>query len=109
MSVAPTGSPVNFTATLNGNIVSLKWGSVDEVKRNGKITSYFLTCNIGENLAFELNLTAIEEIELGVYEAESTYYCEVYASNSGGSGPTANTSFTVGGMQCSSHHNLYKS
>ena len=98
LSVAPTGSPVNFTAMLNGTIVSLKWGSVAEAEQNGIITSYFLTCNIGGNLAFELNLTTIEEVELGVYEARYRYSCEIHASNSAGSGPAANTSFTTGGI-----------
>ena len=45
---------------------------------------------------FQLNLTAIESIELGVYEVDSTYSCSIYASNSIGEGPPAYTTVTTG-------------
>ena len=97
-STAPTGAPVSFAATLNNTVLSLSWEPVDEDEQNGDILSYTLTCSIGSDVALELNLTATtEEIDLGVYEADATYSCEIYASNSAGDGPSATTTVTTGG------------
>jgi len=97
-STAPTGAPVNFFAALNNTVLSLMWEPVNEDEQNGEILSYTLTCSIGSDVAFELDLTAtVEEIELGVYEADATYSCEIYASNSAGNGPSATITVTTGG------------
>ena len=89
---------MNFSASLNNTVLSLMWEPVDEDEQNGDILSYTLTCSIGSDVAFELNVTATtEEIELGVYEADTTYSCEIYASNSVGNGPSATITVTTGG------------
>ena len=89
---------MNFSAVLNDTVLSLMWEPVNEDEQNGQILSYTLTCNNGSDLAFELNLTAtVEEIELGVYETDATYSCEIYASNSAGNGPSATITVTTGG------------
>ena len=97
-STAPTGAPANFSAVLNNTVLSLMWEPVGEDEQNGIILLYTLTCSISSGVAFELNLTAtVEEIELGVYEADATYSCEIYASTSAGSGPSATITVTTGG------------
>jgi len=87
---------VNFSASLNNTVLSLTWAPVDENHQNGEILSYTLTCSIGSDVALNLTVT-VEEIELGVYEADATYSCEIYASNSAGNGPSANITVTTGG------------
>ena len=97
-STVPTGAPVNFSAVLDNTVLSLTWAPVDENDQNGEILSYTLTCGIDSDVAFELNLTVtVEEIELGVYEADATYSCDIYASNSAGNGPSATITVTTGG------------
>ena len=88
---------MNFSAVLNNTVLSLMWEPVDEDEQNGNILSYTLTCSISSDVVFELNLTAtVEEIELGVYEADATYSCEIYASNSAGTGPSVTITVTTG-------------
>ena len=97
-STAPTGAPVNFSAALNNTVLSLTWEPVVEEEQNGIILSYTLTCSIDSDVAFELSLTAtIGEIELGVYEADVIYSCEIYASNSAGNGPSVTITIATGG------------
>ena len=89
---------MNFSAVLNNTVLSLMWESVNENEQNVRILSYTLTCSIGSDVAFELNLTAtVEEIELGVYEVDATYSCEIYASTSAGNGPSATITVTTDG------------
>ena len=89
---------MNFSAVLNNTVLSLMWEPVNEDDQNGEILSYTLTCYIGSDVAFELNLTAtVEEIDLGVYEADATYSCEIYASNSAGNGPSVTITIATGG------------
>ena len=88
---------MNFTATLIGTVLLLEWAPPEEDDRNGDIISYSLSCSINDNEIFELNLTDINEIYLGVYRHEATYSCDIYASTSAGGGPTASASVTTGG------------
>ena len=97
VSIAPSGAPVNFTASLNGTIVLLTWKPPSEDERNGAIISYFLSCDIDSNPTFDLNLTTIEQLYLGVYKHESDYSCDIYAATLIGGGPTASVSFRTGG------------
>lgn len=96
---APSGAPVNFTASLNGTVVLLTWEPPLEDERNGAIVSYFLSCSVDDDSILELNMTGmIQEIYLGVYEHESTYSCDLYASTAVGSGPNTTVSFNTGGI-----------
>ena len=89
---------MSFSAALNNTVLSLMWEAVNEDEQNGEILSYTLTCTIGSDVAFELNLIpTVEEIELGVYKVDATYSCEIYASNSAGNGPSATITVTTGG------------
>lgn len=95
---APSGTPEDFTVTLNDTVLLLSWAPPAENRRNGVIVSYTLSCSIDDNQVFELNLNAtVEEIYLGVYRHESTYSCNISASTSEGSGPNATASVTTGG------------
>ena len=103
--LAPSGAPVNFTASLNGTVLLLTWEPPDEDERNGEIVSYFLSCFIEDDLVFEINVTDIQEIYLGVYKHESTYSCDLYASTEVGGGPNATVSFDTGGKYSCKLHN----
>lgn len=100
MFTAPSGAPANFTASLNGTVLSLSWAPPSEDERNGVIISYTLTCDIDGEIAFSLNLSTIEQIDVGVYESDSTYTCEIFASTSVGGGPEATVTITTGGQYC---------
>lgn len=95
---APSGSPEDFTATLDGTVLFLEWAPPTENRRNGVIVSYNLSCSINSNQVFELSLKAtVEEIYLGIYRHESTYSCDISAATSAGNGPTATVSVMTGG------------
>ena len=94
--IVPLGPPTNFTAVLNDTVLSLNWEPPAEDEQNGDITSYFLQCSIDDEVVFQLNLTIIQSIELGVYEVDSTYSCSIYASNSIGEGSSAYVTVTTG-------------
>lgn len=69
-----------------------------EDERNGAIVSYGLSCTVDNEKIFEHTLKAsIQEIYWGVYERESNYTCEIYASTAVGGGPAASLSFITGG------------
>ena len=93
---APSGAPVLFAASLTDTVVSFTWDPPAEDQQNGEIVSYFLSCSISNNVEFELNLTDIEEISVGVYKTGSTYTCEIYAATSAGGGPTASQTVSTG-------------
>lgn len=89
---------MNFAASLEDTVISFTWDPPAEDEQNGEIVSYFLSCSIDDEVELELNLTAdIEEITVGVYKADSTYTCEIYASTSVGGGPAARQTITTGG------------
>lgn len=89
---------MNFSATLEDTVLSFTWDPPAEDQHNGEIVSYFISCSIGDEVELELNLTAdVEEITVGVYKADSTYTCEIYAATSAGGGPTATRTVTTGG------------
>lgn len=89
---------MNFAATLEDTVLSFTWDPPAEDEQNGEIVSYFLSCSIDGDVELELNLTAdVEEITVGVYEADSIYTCEIYASTSVGGGPAARQTITTSG------------
>lgn len=97
MSTAPSGAPENFEATLNGTVATFTWDPPEDDEQNGNIVSYILSCSVDSELQFELNLTDIEEISVGVYEIDATYTCEISASTLAGEGPTATLTVSTGG------------
>ena len=98
LDIAPSGAPENFDASIENTVATFIWDPPAEDEQNGDIVSYFLSCNIGSTVQFQLNLTdSVEEVAVGVYETSSTYTCTISASNSAGEGPTASDSFTTGG------------
>lgn len=90
---------MNFVAILNDTVLFFTWDPPAEDERNGEIVSYTLSCDINDDLQFELSLIDIEEISLGVYRVDSTYTCKIYASTSGGAGPAASLTLNTGSKQ----------
>ena len=96
----PSGTPMNFDISIENTVITFTWDPPAEDERNGAIVYYFISCNIGSTLQFELNLTnTTEEISMGVYETSSTYTCTISASNSAGEGPTTSDTITTSGRE----------
>ena len=93
---APSGAPEDFTYTLNDTVLLLEWTPPAENEQNGAIVSYTLSCSFDGEDVFEHTVKAsIRALYWGVYERESNYTCEIYASTAIGGGPTASVSFTT--------------
>ena len=91
--IAPTGSPVNFTAMLVGNDTHLRfnWLPPEEGKRNGKIIGYKLQCSpsLGSELITTMETTVVAT---GVLP-HTDYICSVWASTRAGEGPSTTIQF----------------
>ena len=94
--LAPSGPPVNFTASINDTILSLAWNLPEESDQNGEIISYNLTCSTDEKDIEIILIADVKEIDLGVYEYGTNYSCSIYASTPVGGGPPASLSIVTG-------------
>ena len=91
--LAPTGSPINFTAVLKGNTQLLfSWQPPEEGKRNGNITEYKLQClpPLGSEVIATVETTVVATGAL----LHTNYSCSVWASTRAGEGPSTTLQFT---------------
>ena len=94
MLTVPAGAPEMFVAAAGETQVTFSWSPPPVALRNGVITSYTLSCSPSPS---SLSQTPSQPGPLTVagFSPDTFYTCSVVASNSRGSGPPANTSFTT--------------
>ena len=93
-SLAPSATPLMFAADPEERQVVFSWSPPPVTRRNGVITSYTLSCSPSPSsppqspsLSGPLTVTG--------FSPDTAYSCSVVATNSQGSGPPANITFTT--------------
>ena len=99
---APTGPPLNFTIDVTGTTLDLSWEQPSLEQRGGLIRYYTLTCTPDgegeEPKTFLLNNVTV--FSLDDFRKGTQYNCTLYASTSGGSGPTTSATASTDTGTC---------
>ena len=90
---APSGAPEMFSADVGERKVVFSWSAPLITQQNGVITNYTLSCSPSpSSLPQSPSSGALTVTGLS---PDTSYSCSLVASNSQGSGPPANISFTT--------------
>ena len=95
--IAPDGPPLEFAIDVIGTTLDFSWQPPAEELRNGLIMSYSLSCSVDGEQIFSLVLEPVLGITLDDFRLSTMYVCSLFASTSGGAGPSANASATTEG------------
>ena len=90
--LAPTDAPEMFAADAGQREVNFTWSPPSMAVCNGLITTYILSCSPSPSPQFPSHPGPLT---LSGFTPDTSYWCSVEASNSQGSGPPANISFTT--------------
>ena len=83
---------------MTGTTLDLTWQQPAKELRNGLIRSYTLTCSSeGEKPFFTHILNSVLGTTLDEFRISTNYSCTIFASTSGGGGPSTNASATTDG------------
>ena len=93
-TTAPTGAPEMFVAAPGERQVTFSWSPPPVALRNGVITSYTLSCSPSPS-SLPQSPSQPDPLTVAGFSPDTSYSCSVVASNSRGSGPPANISFTT--------------
>ena len=95
LSTAPPGGiPEMFEAVAGQRQVNFSWSPPPVTQRNGVITSYTLSCSPSPS-SLPQSPSQSGTLTVAGFSPDTSYTCSLVASNSYGSGPAANTSFTT--------------
>ena len=90
----PEGAPEMFEAVAGQRQVNFSWSPPPVTQRNGVITSYILSCSPSPS-SLPQSPSQSGTLTVAGFSPDTSYTCSLVASNSQGSGPAANTSFTT--------------
>ena len=90
---APSGVPQNFSADPGEREVVFSWSAPLITQRNGVITNYTLSCSPSPSSLPQSPSSG--PLTVTGLSPDTSYSCSLVASNSEGSGPPANISFTT--------------
>ena len=82
---APSGPPLNFKVVARGTGLYFNW---DEPAGDVTIVSYTIICEVSGDAVINATLNPVNKIVLDEFMPSTTYLCSMYASSSGGSGPS---------------------
>ena len=91
-TAVPAGAPEMFVATAGERQVNFSWSPPPVALRNGVITNYTLSCSPSPS-SLPQSPSQPGSLTVAGFSPDTSYSCSVVASNSQGSGPTANTFF----------------
>ena len=94
LCTAPAGDPKMFVADPGERQVNFSWSPPPVALRNGVITSYTLSCSPSPS-SLPQSPSQPGTLTVAGFSPNTSYSCFVVASNSRGSGPPANYSFTT--------------
>ena len=94
LSPVPTGVPEMFVAVAGQRQVNFSWSPPAVILRNGVITSYTLSCSPSPS-SLPQSPSQSGPLTVAGFSPDTSYSCSVVASNSVGSGPPANITFTT--------------
>ena len=89
---APDGPPLSFTVTADGTTLRLNW---QPPAGDQTILSYTVSCSVAGVMRVYVQLKPILTFTLNHLEPSTEYSCTVYASSSGGAGPTTEAVVTA--------------
>ena len=81
----PEGPPQNFKIIPRGTGLYFSW---DPPTGNIAILSYTITCYVSGDVAINVTLNSVRSVVLDEFAPSTTYTCNMYASSSGGRGPS---------------------
>ena len=90
---APSSAPQNFAAVSGEREVEFSWSAPPITQQNGVITSYILSCYPSPSSLPQFPSSG--PLTVTGLSPDTGYSCSLVASNSQGSGPPANISFTT--------------
>ena len=90
----PEGAPDMFVAVAGERQVNFSWSPPAVALHNGVITSYTLSCSPSPS-SLPHSPSQSGPLPVAGFSPDTSYSCSVLASNSVGSGPPANITFTT--------------
>ena len=90
----PEGAPEMFVAVAGERQVNFSWSPPSVALRNGVITSYTLSCSPSPS-SLPQSPSQSGPLPVAGFSPDTSYSCSVLASNSVGSGPPVNITFTT--------------
>ena len=94
-SSAPSGSPEKFEAVAGQRQVVFTWSPPPVTQRNGVITNYTLSCSPSPSSLPQSPSSQSVSLTVTGFSPNTLYSCSLVATNSQGSGPPSNISFTT--------------
>ena len=91
---APTGTPEMFEAVFGQRQVNFSWSPPPVTQHSLVITSYTLSCSPSPS-SLPQSPSQSGTLTVAGFSSDTSYTCSLVASNSQGSGPAANISFTT--------------
>ena len=99
-STAPTGAPDGVSeVSVTANSITVQWGEVPCMDRNGVITGYIVEARISGTLIRTVNVNdgSAREVTVSGLNPATDYLVLVAAVNSVGSGPFSGITITTAG------------
>ena len=90
----PEDAPEMFEAVAGQRQVNFSWSPPPVIQHNGVITSYTLSCSPSPS-SLPQSPSQSGTLTVTGFSPDTSYTCSLVASNSQGSGPAANISFTT--------------
>ena len=91
---APSAAPEMFAADAGERQVVFSWSPPPVTQRNGVITSYTLSCSPSPS-SLPQSPSLSGSLTVTGFSPDTSYSCSVVATNSKGSGPPVNITFTT--------------
>ena len=104
LSLAPSAAPLMFAADVGERQVVFSWSPPPVTQRNGVITSYTLSCSPSPS-SLPQSPSLSGSLTVTGFSPDTAYSCSVVATNSRGSGPPANITFTMQ-QDCKSNYTM---
>ena len=85
ISAAPSGPPTSVRATSTSTSITVQWGAVDCIHRNGDITGYSVQYGVvgsGSTQAMSVSGGSVTEATISSLMSSTTYSIQVAAVNS---------------------------
>ena len=92
--LVPSAAPEGFEADVGERQVVFSWSPPPVAQRNGVITSYTLSCSPSPS-SLPQSPSQSGSLTVTGFSPDTSYSCSVVATNSQGSGPPANITFTT--------------
>ena len=85
LSAAPSGPPTSVSATSTSTTITVQWGAVDCIHRNGDITGYSVQYGVvgsGSTQTMSVSGGSVTEATISSLMSSTTYSIQVAAVNS---------------------------